>query len=58
VDARTRHIFSALGDGFPARIEKAAYGISVDRLEKLDHWSDGGRDGVSHIIESGPEYSD
>ncbi len=35
LDARTQRILSALGDGFPARIEKAAYEISIDMLREL-----------------------
>lgn len=35
VEERTRAIFVALGDGVPAKIEKAAYDISSDRLQDL-----------------------
>lgn len=35
LDDRTRSIFSALGDGIPSRIEKAAYDITPERLQSL-----------------------
>ena len=35
VDERTRGIFSALGDGIPSKIEKAAYDVTSERLQDL-----------------------
>lgn len=60
LDARTKRIFSALGDGYPARIAQAAFVISVDMLQKLGGWVDRPSVARSSLSrnESGPEILD
>jgi hypothetical protein len=36
INGRTKEIFSMIGNGIPAKIEKAAYSISLDDLSRLE----------------------